>query len=77
MTKEIKGVTVNGISVVTKEHNPAVPKANAKYAIFKIHEARVHKLKKFFNLEAPQEEERVTKAKALIEKLEAGESVSK
>lgn len=73
MAKIIKDVDVSGISVVTNKHTPAVPKAEAKYAIFKIHEGRVHKLRKFFNLDAPQEEARVKKTKELITKLEDGD----
>jgi len=38
MSKEITqltNVTVDKISLVSKDHNPAVPKATTKYALFK------------------------------------------
>lgn len=35
MTNIISDVSVGKISLVTSEHNPAVPKATGKFAIFK------------------------------------------
>lgn len=36
MSKAISDVTVGKVTLVTNAHNPAVPKASNKFAIFKI-----------------------------------------
>lgn len=38
-TTNLKNVFVDKISLVTKEENPAVPKSNIKYALFKTKKA--------------------------------------
>lgn len=40
MSKKISDVIVGKVSLVTNEHNPAVPKATGKFAIFKIFERK-------------------------------------
>lgn len=49
---ELKDVTVDKISLVTKDFTPAVPKATNQFALFKMKEKpRMVKLKKFLWLE--------------------------
>lgn len=65
---QLKDVTVDKISLVTKDYTPAVPKATNKYAIFKIAKPRLEKLKKFVQWE-PEWKKKIRKFYA-IKKLE-------
>jgi hypothetical protein len=48
MTREIKDVVVQWISLVTDEYTPAVPKAEARFALFKAKPKWLMKLEIFF-----------------------------
>jgi len=48
MTREIKDVIVQWISLVTNEYTPAVPKAEARFALFKAKPKWLMKLEQFF-----------------------------
>lgn len=48
MTREIKDVIVQWISLVTDAYTPAVPKAEARFALFKAKPRRLIKLEQFF-----------------------------
>lgn len=52
--RNIENVTVEGISLVSKDYTPAVPKAETRFALFKAKPVRLQKLQDYFHLEPDQ-----------------------
>lgn len=57
MVRELENVTVDKVSLVTKDHKPAVEKAESRFSIFKIFK------KSRFNLEKLEKIEEILKSK--------------
>lgn len=75
--RDIKNVIVEGISLVTKDYTPAVPKAETRFALFKAQPKWMTKIKKVFGLTENTEQVSKSFRKRRIIKAEQKEALRK